>query len=289
MRLLAVAFAGLALTTAAQAQYSTGFESPTFAGAAGGSPLTNGFGGGGQNGWYNPVAGSVDFQVHSYAGNSLGFPFNPTGGGQFIGALGAAAPNNIGRAQYPVNFNAGGVWTVEWDVIGGYRGTSGTAIDNLGSFSLQPSTTANYFQQIMQWGTNTTAPVKYDINYGIFPAAGGAAPAFSSPGVAWTNIPVDHWVRQSTTWDFASNRILSVSIQDITAGGPLTTADVSGLDWFLAGGLNNVLAKAMPTDIRTFTGNTDNATGWDNITVVPAPGALALLGLGGLAFARRRR
>jgi hypothetical protein len=290
MRLFVVACAGLAVTTAANAQYSTGFEAPAFTASAAGTALTTGFGGGGQAGWYNPVAGSVDFQAHTYAGNALGFAANPTGGEQFIGALGAAAPSNIGRAQHAHDFSAGGVWTAEWDVIGDYRGPVGVAaVDNLGSFSLQNSATANYFQQIMQWGTNTANPIQYNINYGVFPAAGGAAPAFQSPGAEWVNVPVNHWIRQSTTWDFTSNQILSVSIRDITAGTPVVTADVSASGWYLAGGLNNVLAKPAPTDIRTFTGNVNNATGWDNIRVVPAPGTLALMGLGGLVFGRRRR
>jgi hypothetical protein len=244
------------------------FES--FNGSSAGTPLTTGFGGGGQGGWYNPVAGSIDFNVYTYAGNAMNFPANPAGGQQFIAVAGQVSPNNIGRGQLAVDFSAGGLWTAEWDVIGAYHGISGTAIDNLGSFSLQNSATANYFQQIMQWGLNTTAPVQYDINYGIFPAAGGAAPAFMSPGAAWTNIPVNHWVRQKTTWDFTSNQILSVSIENLTLGTPPVVADVSGMGWFLAGGQNNVLAKPMPTDIRTFTGNTDNATGWDNIRVGPA-------------------
>lgn len=289
MRAIRAGLIVLAAAGTASADYATGFEGPAYAGSAAGTPLTSGFGGGGQNGWYNPVAGSIDFNVYSYTGNALVFPPNPGGGGQFIGITGQASPNNIGRAQHPVDFSAGGVWTVSWDVVGGYRGTTGTAVDNLGSFSLQPSATANYFQQLMAWGTNNTNPVMYNINYGTFPAAGGATPTFLSAGAAWTNIPANHWVHQSTTWDFTSNQILSVSIQDITAGGGLVTQDVSGMGWYLAGGQNNVLGKAAPTDIRCFTGNTDNATGWDNINVVPTPGGLALLGLGGLALGRRRR
>jgi MYXO-CTERM domain-containing protein len=280
----------VSLAGTASADFSTGFEAPAYSGSAAGTALTSGFGGGGQNGWYNPVAGSADFNVYSYAGNTIGFPANPGGGGQFIGVTGSAA-TPIGRAQHSVDFSAGGTWTAQWDCIGGYRGTSGTATDNLGSFSLQPSTTANYFQQIMQWGTNNTNPVQYSINYGSWGAAGGTSAniVFQSPGAAWANIPVNHWIHQSTTWSFATNQILSVSIQDITAGGPLTTVDVSGNGWFLTGGQNNGLGLPAPTDIRCFTGNTDNATGWDNVSVVPAPGVLSLLGLGGLAMARRRR
>jgi MYXO-CTERM domain-containing protein len=282
------AFVTIAAASMAKADYVTDFEPPPYAGAAGGVPLTLGFGGGGQNGWYNPVAGSADFNVYSYAGNSLGFAPNPNGGSQFIGALGnATAP--IGRAQHNVAFT-GGTWTVSWDVNGQFIGTA-PAVDNLGSFSLQPSTTADYFQQIMQWGTNTATPTQYNINYGSWTAAGGTSAniTFISPGAAWMNIPVNHWIHQSTTWDFGTNQILSVSIQDITAGGGVTTTDVSGMGWYLTGGANNVLGLALPTDVRCFTGNNQNATGWDNVSVTPAPASLALLGLGGLLGARRRR
>jgi hypothetical protein len=278
----------LVLSAAAAAQAQFNFEPPAYSGSPTGTALTSGFGGGGQNGWYNPVAGSVDFNVHTYAGNSLGMVANPLGGAQFIGALGAASPSNIGRAQHAVNFSAGGTWTASWDVNGVFIGTA-PAVDNLGSFSLQPSTTSNYFQQIMQWGTNTATPTQYNINYGSFLAAGGGTIAFLSPGAAWTNIPVNHWIHQDTTWDFATNKLMSVTIQDITAGGPSTTVDVSGNGWYLQGGQNNTLGLAMPTDIRAFTGNTNNATGWDNFVVVPAPGTLALLGMGGVLAGRRRR
>lgn len=293
MRACIAAVAVTSLTGAALAQYATGFEPQTYSGSAAGTLLTNGFGGPpGQDNWYNPVSGSIDFNVLTYAGNAMGFPVNPNGGQQFIGVTGLVAPNNIGRAQHSVNFSAGGTWTASWDVIGGFRGASdGTALDNLGSFSLQPSTTADYFQQIMQWGANTGTHTQYSINYGVWGAAGGNSGTitFNSPGAAWTNIPVDHWIHQSTTWDFGTNQLLSVSIQDITAGGPLTTMDVSGNGWYLTGGANNVLGLALPTDVRCFTGNQDNATGWDNINVIPAPGALALLGLGLAGAARRRR
>jgi len=278
----------MGIAGAAQAQFATGFEPTTYTPG----PLTNGFGGPpGQGNWYNPVSGSIDFSVHPSVGNALGFPANPNGGAQFIGVTGQAAPNNIGRAQHNMNFSGGGVWTVDWDVIGGFRGAQGgAAVDNLGSFSLQPSGSADYFQQIMQWGANTATPTQYNINYGVWGAGGGDSTtiAFSSPGAAWTNIPSDHWIHQSTTWDFGANKLLSLSIQDITAGGALTTVDVSGNGWYLTGGQNNALGLSLPTDIRCFTGNTNNATGWDNINVIPAPGTLALMGLGLVARRRRR-
>lgn len=289
MRAFVCGLVGLGIAAAATGNTLIKFEAPAYDGSAGGTPLTTGFGGGGQQGWYNPVAGSVDFNVHTYAGNTLGFASNPNGGGQFVGVAGTATPNNIGRAQRAYDFSAGGIFTISWDVIGAYVGPPTVApINNLGSFSLQPSTTANFWQQIMQYGTPAD-PSKYNLNYGVFGAAGGAAATFMSAGPAWVDVPTNHWIHQSTTWDFGTNQILSVSIQDITAGGALTTVDVSGLGWYLAGGQNNVLAKAAPTDVRLFTGNTNNATGWDNLRIIPAPSGMLALGLGGLIATRRRR
>lgn len=287
MRLQVACAVLVGVAGAAQAQFSTGFEAPVYSGSAAGTALTNGFGGPpGQDNWYVPVTGSGNFNVHTYAGNALGFVNNPNGGDQFIGNLGSTA-TPIGRAQHAVSFAAGGTWTASWDVNGLFIGTA-PAVNNLGSFSLQPSATANYWQQLMAYGdVNNTS--QYNITYGAFGAAGGAIILTNSPGPAWTNIPTNHWIHQSTTWDFTSNQILSVSIQDITAGTPAVTADVSAMGWYLAGGANNVLGLALPTDVRCFTGNNQNATGWDNVSVVPAPGALAMLGLGGLAAGRRRR
>jgi PEP-CTERM motif len=46
----------------------------------------------------------------------------------------------------------------------------------------------------------------------------------------------------------------------------------------------------LPTAFRFFaSGNQANITGWDNLSVIPAPGALALLGFGLFGVARRRR
>ena len=46
------------------------------------------------------------------------------------------------------------------------------AVENLGSFSLQPSTTNRYWQQLMNWGTHAATADLFDINYGVFDATG---------------------------------------------------------------------------------------------------------------------
>jgi len=265
------------------AQFSDNFESET--GSAGGSLLTNGFGGGGQNGWYNPVAGSVDGSVYTYAGNSLGFATNPLGGNQFLGmnVLTAQATN---RSQHAVTYGAG-VNTLTFDFNAKFAGTPPGA-DNLGSVSLQPACT-NFFQTIYQWGSHLPTADAFDANIGAASSAGGAL-VFQSPGAAWMNLNLNHWYRQSVTWDFGSNLITSTTLQDLTAGGGVNSFSPTG--WYLSGGAGNILGQLTPTDVRFFaSGSAGDMMGYDNLNIsaVPEPASMAALGLGALALIRKRR
>ncbi|MFN0134332.1 MAG: hypothetical protein ACKVW3_17605 [Phycisphaerales bacterium] len=247
--------------------YSTSFESPAYNASPSGTVLT------GQQGYtLPPVAGTVDFNVIPYAGNTLGIADNPRGNdqcavGRSLGTTSAA------RAQRTYDFSGGGVWMAQWDSLGAYNGIL-PAVDNLGSFSLQDSAVARYWQQIMQWGTNTAAADRYNINFSSFPANSppGTAPTFVSPGPAWTNIPVQHWVRQSITWDFTAGKILNVSIQNLTLNTDPVMADVSALNWYLRGGPGT--SDPLPTAFRIFAGGgAGNITAWDNLQVFQvAPG-----------------
>jgi hypothetical protein len=274
------------------AQFNDNFEGET--GSAGGTLLTNGFGGGGQNGWYNPVSGSIDSNVFTYAGNALGFSNNPNGGTKFVGmdVTVAQTPN---RAQHDLTYGSG-VWTMSYDFNGNFNGTP-PAADNLGSVSLQPSTTNNAFQTIFQWTNpidHSALADAYNANIGWASSAGstGGAFTFSSPGVAFQSLNLNHWYHMSVSWNFTTNQILSASINDISAGGSTTTYDVSGNGWYLSGGANNVLGQAAPTGIRLFgSGSAGDLMGYDNLSVgpVPEPASMAVLGIGALALLRKRR
>jgi hypothetical protein len=281
----AVVLAVLGACGAAHAQFSSNFE-PPYTGSATGTLLTNGFGLGGQQGWYNPVSGSADANVFTYAGNTLSISANPTGGTQF--ECGVAGGNlAFARAQHSVDFSAGGVWTAAWDCTGLYNGTL-PAVDNIGSFSLQTSASSRYFQQLMSWGptlnlaangnavTDWTATAeKFHIAWGFFSTAtqAAAAPTFKIASTAWTDLPVNHWYHVTVKWDFAAAQILEVSIKDLTANGPTTTDNVTANNWFLFGGQNSV--APLPTDIRVFTGGGSgtsppgNVAAWDNLDVAP--------------------
>jgi hypothetical protein len=261
---------------AAAGQVAADFEPPVYSGSAAGTLLTNGFGMGGQDGWYNPVSGSNETHIFTYAGNPYAIPQNPQGGTQLqVGVHGGNLA--FGRAQRNIDFSAGGVWVAQWDVLVNYVGLELTAADNIGSFSLQPSGTTRYWQQILQWPAATTpTPVTtFRINYGVFTTApyNQATPPFISPGPQWDGLLVNNWYRQTTTWNFDSAQILEVSIQDLTGGGPVTTVDVSGLGWYLFGGPNST--SPLPQAFRLFTGGGGgttpggNMTAWDNISIGP--------------------
>ncbi len=285
-------FAIAALAAACFAQFSDNFESES--GSAAGTLLTNGFGGGGQNGWYNPISGSIDGSIYTYSGNALGFNADPSGGNQFFAGNVTTAQTPT-RAQHDVSFAAGGTWTLAYDFNGKFVGTP-PAADNLGSVSLQPSGSSDYFQTIMQW----TSPVDHSANADAFNANIGWAPAagastignFSSPDPAFQSLILNDWYRMSVTWNFTTNQIMSTSIRNLTTGGSTTTIDVSGNGWYLTGGQNNVLGQAAPTAVRMFaSGSAGDQVGYDNFSVspVPEPASIAVLSIGALALLRRRR
>jgi hypothetical protein len=273
--------AALALVVASGAAhgqaYSSNFEAPLYTGSAAGTVVS------GQDGWYlAPVAGSVDGLVFTYAGNAFGVANNPNGGAQFEGGMATTGP---ARAQHAVAFTEG-VWEASWDCTGLWSGTP-PAVDNIGSWSMQPSPTARYFQQLMNWGsqvytpspnvpgpvTNYTAtPDHFHINIGYFTAASPTAILFSSPDPAWIDIPVGHWMHIRVRWDFTTAQITETAIRDITAGTPEVVTDVTSFGWYLQGGPNSTFP--LPTDVRLFAGGFvagvgNDVSAWDNMVVAP--------------------
>jgi len=267
------------LCASAFAQFSDNFESET--GSSAGTVIT------GQNGWYLPAG--TDAFVFTYSGNTLGFPQNPSGNRQFLGNV-TGSGSNPSRAQHDVTFS-GGMWTVGFDFCAGYNGAL-PAADNLGSFSLQTSST-NYFQTIYQWGNNTGTATMFNANIGHFGSTGGSGGSgisFDSPGAAWQNLPVDHWFHQTVTWSFDTGLITDTTLQDLTANGVLNDFQPTG--WYLQGGANNVNNLPLPSAVRFFAGGGQgNLMGYDNLAIhgVPEPASFAALGLGVFMLIRRRR
>lgn len=266
----------LAACGAASAQYVADFDQPTFNGSPEGVIMT------GQDGWYLPAG--VDYNVYTYADNVLGVAPNPDGSDQFVAGHGPGSPD-YARAQHDVNWSIGGQWTVEYDVAALYGGEPPSA-DNLGSFSIQPSSgSVGSYIHLFSW-EDPEAAIKWQAFYMHYDAAGNqvAAPG-TSPGPEWTDLELNHWYRFQATLDFDINQIVQVGIIDITTGDHV---HVEVTDWYLSGG-----EGAGPPDVtafRFFAGGLlpSNTVAWDNLTVVPEPAMLCTLLLGGLVVLRRR-
>lgn len=283
---LAITFSSLALCAVSFAQFSDDFESQSA--SAAGTAMN------GQNGWYiGPVAGSLDGNAYTYSGNALGHVSNPNGGNQFAGASSVNAATPV-RMQHSLTLSNTDVWTLSVDFNFNWSGV-GPVANNLGSVSLQPSTTNNAFQTLYAFdNANLAAPTGYRALFGFAGAAGGPLTLEANPGDSnWDNLVFNNWYQQTVSWDAATNQITSTTLRNITAGGPTFTLNPT--TWYLTGGANNVLGQALATDVRLFVSggnaNSTNFGGYDNlsITPVPEPATMAILGLGGLALLRKRR
>ncbi len=248
--LLRLAISGLLLcggAAAAGPAFLTGFEAPDYDGSSDGVPAA------GQQGWYVPsTPGSVDQFIFTYQDNALGLPADANGEDQFFGAQTPEQTDPINplfpRGQLDFDWSAATVWTVSYDFTSAYNGDL-PAVDNISSFSLQDSLVARYFIAVNTWVNPDTA-TNWDANYIVFDASGVPAdPPGLSPGAAWRNLDVGHWYNQSTTFDFDSNTVTSVTITDLDTGDS-TTFQPNG--WYLAGGA--VSRPPLPTSLRFFVG-----------------------------------
>ncbi|MFQ5414167.1 MAG: hypothetical protein ACE5E6_06880 [Phycisphaerae bacterium] len=241
----------------ADAQFSTGFEAPTYAGSAAGIELN------GQDGFFNPVPdASISALVYTYAGNALGLPNNPAGGGeQFVGATGPGG-GMFARSQREIPYGDGtGVWTASFDIAATFTGALPSA-QNVGSFSSQLFPDEATFIALARWADPAAASA-WNADYVWFDA-GGAQLIESVADPAFQNLQTDHWYRWSTTFNLDTNQILQVSITDLTTGD---TATNNPVDRYLVGG---AAGAPPPTGFRFFAGSANvpgNTLAFDNLDV----------------------
>jgi hypothetical protein len=266
LRGAAVAALLLAWNTAS-AQHSSGFEQPACVGSAAGTDLN------GQDGFYNPdPATSVSAKVYTYAGNVLGIPPNPSGGGdQFVGAEGpgnSSGTTMYARSQKDIPFGTGtGMWTVAVDVAITFTGTPPTA-DNVGSISLSPldpaAPTNQAFIALARWADPTGATL-WNADFIYWPASGSYV-ITTVPDPAFQNLLVNHWYRWSITFDLDTALVTELGIVDLTTG---LGGTYNPTGWYLAGGASILPA---PTGFRFFGGTSTyagNTTCWDNLDIDP--------------------
>jgi hypothetical protein len=257
----------------ASANYASDFEA--LAGSAGGTVLT------GQDGWFNPVAGSADYRVYTYAGNALAFPANATGGAQFIGGT-SGGGTAFGRAQHNEAFPnpLNGIYTFQYDLCGGFGGTP-PAVNNLGSFSIQPSSTNapnGQLNHLFSWVTGQEG-VRYNAFYTVYDFNGVAdlAPG-RQPGAQWGNLELRHWYRCTTVVDFTINQVIEVRIKDLVTN--VETTFFPPGDWYLYGGAAG--PGQIPTGFRCFAGGgLGNHVGFDNMNVQAGQSTPVLAGTWG--------
>jgi hypothetical protein len=241
------------VVASAEAQYSTNFEALNA--SAAGTPVA------GQDGYFvPPVAGSIDFNAYTYAGNALNLPANPTGGAQFIG--GSGITGGPARAERLVTFGTG-VWTSSFDICASFAGTL-PATQNVGSFSLQSSTLARSFIALARW-TDINTATEWNADY-VWADAGGVSLTEVVADPAFQNLPIDTWFRRETDFDLTTGAIVEVRLTNLTTG---VTATNNPVGRFLTGTLT---ALPAPTAIRFFAGGSavGNVLAFDNAEVGPA-------------------
>jgi len=238
---LAAGFLVLLSTAGSQLPGCTGFEAPDYTGSPQGIDLD------GQSGWQSNGL----FNVFSYNRNGLSIPANPAGGRQFIGAMGqghAPAP----RASHALAWREAAAWTVSFDFCTG--GSFNTSLSNIGGFVLEPdrpegSPVARTFGILFEWKLQSGTGRGVDVLYKVYSADGSLQQPSPTPGTAWRNLPRNHWYRLSTRFSFTLNKILWVSLTDLSTG---MIHIARPEDWYLEGGMRPDLP--FPTALSFFGG-----------------------------------
>lgn len=131
------------------------------------------------------------------------------------------------------------------------------------------------------WGRTVTTPNGIDGFIGSWVDGGGGALSYSYDGSGW-NSGAD----PSVSVDFANN---TISYEISLAALGLALGDTFAFDIGSTGGNNgDPLIDTMGADVQPGWGNGSSSDMDLTYTVVPAPGALALLGLAALVGRRRR-
>ncbi len=251
-----------------------GFEPPTY------SPGTLP----GQDGWYLPVpASSTSWSVYLYDSNPLSILANPGGATQMIAAV-KDTSGFFPRAEKSFGWSQRTAWLVSYDVYVSFATSFGDNYDNIGSFSLQPSGTAQYFIDLFQWVTPTTTEQVGNPNDGwrmtwVVSDTGGSSTwlvSFTAPN-PFHGLQINKWYRRFVAFDFQGTDhegntrpfVVKVGVRDLDTGQTWATPVGPTADfpyWYLvfAGG------RPLPTAFRFFVGGGGGAN-QGNILAVDNP------------------
>jgi len=268
------------------------FEPPAYTGSPTGTSVA------GQNGWTTPT-GAVS--VYTSSSNALGFPTNPSGGTQFLGAT-AADSNTVDRARQSLDLSSSNLWQFNYNIVASVVGTADNT--NIFNFANVPildngvgsATGGVFLGQLLIWDSSKpNATFTYEAEGAT---SANDAPFFATPGgtsSAFNHLQQNHWYQIGLTIDLANNTLVSESITDITAGGPTNTYGTP-TNFFFDGGQGGHLATTQfgLTALGGLTNSIDQV-GIDNISFanVAVPEAstwlMPMLGVVGVILAHRRR
>lgn len=237
----------------------------------------------GQNGWSLPSSGGVSGVVENYAGNAGGFVQDPYGGSQFVDSH---YVTDNARSVHAIDYTVHGNWTVSFDLAVNYTGTSGSAVNNIGSLSLENYPANRSFISLNLW--DDTNPSSWSVQFYAYDAAGSSTIGLSA-GSGFTGLKINNWYRESISVDFATNAITTVSLTNLSDN---SVVSYNPTGWYMGGGASNTGNMTLPVGVRLFGGGSaDNHMGWDNFQAVPEPAGLAAMAVGllGLTILRRRK
>jgi|GEM_PF-4423129 len=237
----------------------------------------------GQDNWFQPVAGSNEWNVVGYEDEAMfNIALNPAGGGELcVAATANASANGFARGQRFVDWSSNDSYTVCFDFYADYQGDETLHASNVGSISTQPfgATTAPSNQ-----GTNTLfyynidgdITSDYSISWPIYDAAGGSDGAFYNPddlAGTWpagpfSTLKLRKWYRVSYVMNFVTGELGGVGIEDLSNGSGGAYIPDPG-SWHIAGGAGNALALPRPDQLRFFVGGqgNGNVVAIDNINI----------------------
>lgn len=243
----------LALATGLSAQfYQSGFE--TLNASAAGTIVT------GQDGYYIPVTGSLDWNVITYTGNALGVPQNTNGGNNFIAGV-SQLTNIFARCQRNITLPSSGRVYIQYDVLCNYMGT-GTPANNIGSFSFQPSTNATYVNLLARWPVGATAPPPtWDADVVAGTGTIGTTTTVAVGDPAFQNLPVNVWHTWGCTIDMTAGVHVDFRIRNGSTGIWTTFVPTTPVLLPVAG------SAILPTDFRFFAGGSENLFAIDNVLI----------------------
>jgi hypothetical protein len=253
----------------------------------------------GCQGWYTPSVQNTDeasVVTYTYAQGlfqsvlGVNFAADPAGGNNFLGLVGET-DGNVDRAQRDVSFSQASVWNVGYDLSVLNANTPGNSSYpySIGNVSVFNKGSGSAFSVSASW-ESSAANSTWDAFYNVYSSNNVAEK--ESPGTAWTGLLQNHWYSEWTTFDQSSNRILSVSITDLTTD---TTTTYSPTDWYMWGGTTPqpALNALRISGQNNTVGGPQDAMAVDNVGIfAPEPATLLLMGMGLVAlivFQRRKR